>query len=223
MSINDRLKMSREKAGYMSAADAIRAFGWAEAAYRHHENGTRGIPANKIETYARAFNVGIEWLMTGRGKTEGLGKVSPSKSLPVLGAVQGGSFIEAVASPDVDIYMPVAVDPDYSDYEQYLLQVNGPSMNLFYPDGSYAHCVHIEYSPEDIMPDHGDHVIVERRKGDLREVTIKEYTLTNNGPELWPRSTDQAWQSPIQLTDDTPIDEVQITALVIGCYIKRRK
>jgi SOS-response transcriptional repressor LexA len=219
---NERLVKARIKSGYVKASDAVNAFGWKESAYRHHESGRRGIPASVAEKYSRAFNVSIEWLLTGRGKPEGIGKVVPMKKLPVLGRVQAGAFIEAMPIID-DVYLPIATDPDYAGYEQYLLEVAGTSMNEVYPPGSYVHCAHIEFHPDDIMPEHGDHVIVERRHGDLREVTVKEYTLSHEGAKLIPRSTDPSWQNAIILTGDTPIDEVQITALVIGCYIKRRK
>lgn len=222
MSIEDRLRKSRIEAGYASGTETAKAFGWNVVTYRSHENGTRGIPRDKIESYARAFNVSIEWLLTGKGKKDGVGRVIPLRLLPVLGTVQGGAFLEAHTSFD-EIFMPVAADPEYADYQQYLLEVSGPSMNLHYPEGSYVHCVHIEYHPDDVMPKHGDHVIVERRRGDLREVTIKEYILTNAGAELWPRSTEPKWKKPISLTDDLHVDEVMITALVIGSYTRRRR
>jgi SOS-response transcriptional repressor LexA len=220
--IAKRLKQARINSSYDNVVDMVRDFGWNINTYRSHEGGIRGIPATRLETYARAFNVSIDWLQTGRGEKSGIGKTVPLQPLPVHGRVQAGSFVEAM--PDFSgREIPMAVDPDYSDYEQYALEVKGDSMNMHYPSGSFVHCAHIEYHPDDIMPEHGDHVIVERRKGDLREVTVKEFVFTKSGAELWPRSSNPEWQSPINLTDDTPVDEVQITALVIGCYIKRRR
>src|SRR5579884_4109250 len=60
---SERLRAAREKAGYASAADAARAFGWTESAYRHHENGTRGFGADVAKKYARAFKTKPGWLL----------------------------------------------------------------------------------------------------------------------------------------------------------------
>lgn len=220
MTIENRLKEARKNKGYSSGAAAADAFGWSKPTYRSHENGSRGIPRDKLEVYARAFHVSIEWLLTGRGKKDAPQGVLPT-FLPVLGAVQGGAFVEAVPYHD-ELLLPVAPSPEFEEAKQFLLEVKGPSMNLEYAPGTYVHCVQIEFQ-EDITPEHGDHVIVERRRGGLREVTVKEYVLTTEGQELWPRSSDPAWQKPISLHDGDHIDEIVITALVIGSYRVRRR
>ena len=81
-----RLKIAREAAGFETAIDAARAFGWTEVTYRHHENGTRNFPKDKAITYAKAFKVSAEWLMLG---TEG----SARPQLPIVGLVGAGSEI----------------------------------------------------------------------------------------------------------------------------------
>jgi hypothetical protein len=61
---HERLKAARAQAGYRSAADACQAYGWKEAAYRHHENGTRGFyDIGNAVRYARAFRVSPAWLL----------------------------------------------------------------------------------------------------------------------------------------------------------------
>lgn len=67
---HERLKEARQAAGYDSAADAARAFGWSAPLYRHHENGTRGISSKRALIYSRAFKVSPSWLMA----------ISPEKS-----------------------------------------------------------------------------------------------------------------------------------------------
>lgn len=64
--LEDRLKAARKAAGYETAADAARAFGWNENTYRSHESGIRGVPRQSIVKYARAFKVSVDWLLTGR-------------------------------------------------------------------------------------------------------------------------------------------------------------
>jgi transcriptional regulator with XRE-family HTH domain len=63
--IHDRLKKAREARGYRSASDASMALGVREAAYRHHENGTRGITTERARAYATFFRVPFEWLVAG--------------------------------------------------------------------------------------------------------------------------------------------------------------
>ena len=60
---HDRLRSARERAGFESAAEAARTFGWPESRYRHHENGTRGIPLKHAEAYGRAYKVSPAWIV----------------------------------------------------------------------------------------------------------------------------------------------------------------
>lgn len=62
-----RLKEARAEAGYETATDAARAFGWNENTYRSNENGQRGPGRKSAIKYARAFRVSVDWLLTGRG------------------------------------------------------------------------------------------------------------------------------------------------------------
>ena len=73
MSIGERLKAARERAGFPTAAAAAEAFGWPVSTYRSHENGHRGFPAKRAERYASAFRISPEWLLYGR---EGAEKVA---------------------------------------------------------------------------------------------------------------------------------------------------
>lgn len=62
-----RLREARERAGFSTAAEAARHFGWAEVTYRAHEAG-RGLRLSAIEQYATAFGVSPEWLSFGTGE-----------------------------------------------------------------------------------------------------------------------------------------------------------
>lgn len=66
----ERLRRARTAAGFKSASEAARAFGWGDAGYRHHENGTRPISAGAASRYADSFGVSEEWLLFGRGASE---------------------------------------------------------------------------------------------------------------------------------------------------------
>src|SRR4051812_41548287 len=69
--IGDRVKRARVQAGFGEATEAARAHGWPVPTYLSHENGTRGVPLRKLSTYAQAFRVSVEWLITGRGEGPG--------------------------------------------------------------------------------------------------------------------------------------------------------
>ena len=60
----ERLRQARKAAGFASASAAARAHGWNEAAYRHHENGTRGYGIDQAVAYGEAFSVSPTWLLT---------------------------------------------------------------------------------------------------------------------------------------------------------------
>lgn len=66
-SIHDRLREARVAAGFDTAADAARAWGWRIPTYQAHENGNRGVPSKKVRLYAGAFKVNPMWLLTGEG------------------------------------------------------------------------------------------------------------------------------------------------------------
>ena len=70
--IGERLREARIKAGYETAREACKAFGWQENTYRGHENGARNPPRDMVMVYASAYRVSVSWLMSG--KQEGGGK-----------------------------------------------------------------------------------------------------------------------------------------------------
>ncbi|MCS6624366.1 helix-turn-helix domain-containing protein [Roseibacterium beibuensis] len=65
--IAERLRRARINAGFESAREAAGRFGWAEATYTQHENGSRGIRLPVAEKYAQAFGVPAPWLFYGQG------------------------------------------------------------------------------------------------------------------------------------------------------------
>jgi len=65
MEMYQRLRSARTKAGYLRAAHAARAMNINQQTYSSHENGNRGFGRDAAILYARQFNVGLEWLLTG--------------------------------------------------------------------------------------------------------------------------------------------------------------
>lgn len=86
----DRLQEARRKAGYETAVDAARAYGWGESTYISHENGTRGIKPRVADTYAKAFKVTPEWLLYGKTKKTSQ-TMEARPTVPLVGYVGAGA------------------------------------------------------------------------------------------------------------------------------------
>ena len=71
MDMHERLRTARIDAGYETAAQAARAFGWNQYTVASNENGNRAFGRKSAERYASAYRVGLEWLLTGKGKAKG--------------------------------------------------------------------------------------------------------------------------------------------------------
>lgn len=69
--VSERLRRARVKAGYETATDAANFLGVSPPTYASHENGSRGVTADRARRYARAFKVDPEWILYGRGDEKG--------------------------------------------------------------------------------------------------------------------------------------------------------
>lgn len=68
--ISERLSWARAQAGFKSATDAARHYGWNENTYRSHENGAREPKREVAQQYAKAFKVSFDWLFLGTGQAK---------------------------------------------------------------------------------------------------------------------------------------------------------
>jgi SOS-response transcriptional repressor LexA len=125
MTMGERLKLARERAGYPSAAAASRRFSFVEDTYRSHENGVRNFTRDTAVVYARAYRVSVEWLYLGVGDAD-------KKPVPLVGYVGAGAGIVAFddgGSLD-DIEPPPGIGP-----EAVAVKVRGDSMYPRYMEG----------------------------------------------------------------------------------------
>ena len=87
-------------------------------------------------------------------------------------------------------------------------------------DGDYVICVPYFMARKEITD--RDLVIVERRRGATVERTVKQISITNGACELWPRSDDPRFQTPIPCQGPEPDGtEIEITHRVIGSFTPR--
>lgn len=136
--------------------------------------------------------------------------------LPVVGQVAAGMWA-AVEEMDQDEpkYLPAARDPRFPSAQQYLLEVRGDSMNALVMngrpaaifDGDLVHLVSI--TDIGYVPQTGDVIEFERVRdgGHLREVTLKQVEVTQDGVLLWPRSTNARWKDPVRVDDGAKLNE----------------
>ena len=143
--------------------------------------------------------------------------------LPVRHRVCAGAWVEMDDAAQVfpASAQPVAPDSRYAQWPQWLEEVQGDSIDLLIKPGSFAHVVdaiEMGYAARA-----GDLVVVERRRdgGALRERTIKQVAIARHRVELWPRSANPQWATPLIISSGAKPDdgmEVEIVGLVVGAY-----
>jgi SOS-response transcriptional repressor LexA len=144
-----------------------------------------------------------------------------ARRIPVVGDVEAGVWRETVAreTHDIDDFLALDVQGyEAADLKAY--KVSGPSMNAIYPHGRFVVVAH----PSQAGLRNGDHVIVERRRGSMTEVTLKEFVQEEGGRiALWPRSTHPDFQEPFYLTaqDESGQDGLSVIGVVVADYSRR--
>lgn len=127
MRMHERLRKAREQR-FGSAAEAARAFGWNLNTYRSNENGNAPFGRESAVSYASAFGVRLEWLLSGTGtmrQTRG--------KTPVRGKVGAGAAIYPIDEGAFEPIEPPFGAPE--DAEAFL--VTGDSMWPAYREGTF--------------------------------------------------------------------------------------
>jgi SOS-response transcriptional repressor LexA len=178
-----------------------------------------------IQAIAAALDVSAEQLMVASPDAYQPSAVRMrrvKRQIPVLGEVAAGLWREATQRElmRADEF----IDLDVAGYESatlYALKVVGPSMNMFYPNGRYVVIAPAAEAGVRV----GDHVVVERYRAGLVEVTIKELNLDEGGRALlWPKSTDPAFQEPLPVRGEAgDQDAPKIVGVVVADYGRRER
>lgn len=219
-----RLRAAREKAGYPSAADAARAFGWTESAYRHHENGTRAFGADAASRYGRAFKTNPGWLLG----LENVDSGPPARSqqddrLVVNGSVEAGVWRASEAWDDERTFVIEGIPSPVPDAKRFGLVVVGRSMDEHYEPDTVLDCVSI--FDTNVKPQTGDHVICQCIRPDgLRELTVKEYREEHGRYWLVPKSSNPKFE-PVEYdgpdVEHNGDDQISVIGFVIAAYPPR--
>ncbi|WP_198580508.1 XRE family transcriptional regulator [Methylorubrum sp. DB1722] len=169
-----------------------------------------------LQKLAASLETDPSWLAFGGDEDIEAAKAAtaamPPASLPVVGEVAAGRWLEADDHVDVPLYDPVPVQPDtrWPVEAQYGLVVRGTSLNRVAIDGDILACV--DAVTARYRPREDDLIIVEmtRNAGLLRQMTAKRYMRQGTHVELWPDSDDERWQSPIII----PLPEDGLSSLI---------
>lgn len=215
---NERLRQARIAAGYSTAKQAIDAFGFQEAAYRHHENGTRAITPDNAKRYGRAFKVNPGWILGLDAKQE-IELPPESSTLKVLGAVSAGVWLEQTEWAEDDQY-EIEVGPSpIPGVKRFAVKMEGHSMNLIIPPGSDLECAYVDYQ-DGVVPQPGQLVIACREAHDLTEMTCKR--LEKDGEEwiLRAESSRPEFQEPIRLGRPSAHLHIDNGVRIIGIVLR---
>jgi hypothetical protein len=208
----DRLRELRIKKGFETAVDAARRFGWNENVYKSHENGVRGIKPHVAKKYALAFKSTASYILTGDNHAPVVQEVV---SVALRGIVAAGMFKPNDWVPEDHTKVPAVIRNGIPPQKQYAVLVDGPSVNLRIPDGSYAICADFDSYPGGAASGSLVHAVRERR-GEV-EHTLKEIRFTPNGAMLFPVSDHPDHQTPLQI-GNIDGETVSIVGVVIGSY-----
>lgn len=206
MTLGERIRAARRAKG-LSQREVGRRLGVTKNAVSLWEMDRAAPTSGHLRQLAVELEVDSDRLATGR-----LGQLEHSPGLPIRGSVAAGVWREPSGTAELEpVLAPVAPDQRFSVDSQYILRVEGHSMDRIAPPGSMLHCVDIVKSGLEIQ--HADIVVVERCRHGLYETTVKRVRKVGNRVELWPDSGDPAHQKPVEL--GTKGDQVIIKALVI--------
>lgn len=87
--IAERLQFLRKKAGYATATEAARAFGWKPPTYLGHENGDRNPSRDTAKRYAAAYKARWEWILEGGPLLD----APKEETVPIVGDVGAGARV----------------------------------------------------------------------------------------------------------------------------------
>jgi DNA-binding XRE family transcriptional regulator len=221
--VHERLREARREAGYRSAAAAAAALGVNYQTYAGAENGKAGLRPEVAARYARKFRVNLEWLLTSKGPKRPGGPTTMTGvfGLPILGKAQAGQWFDSSLRdpipPEELPRLPVLPD-ERVDGEQYVLQVEGDSLDLIVPDGGYVVCVEFSGLTGGLRDGLVCHVERHRDAGQLVEVTLKVVERRRGAWWLVPKSSNPKWQG-VRLGESLEAaDEVAVRGIVVGVY-----
>lgn len=212
-----KIRDQREKLGLTQKrlAELVRT---SPPQIRRLELGERKLTKEWAERIAPHLEISPQDLMFGdETPPQTAGTV---RAVPVVGDVQAGHFLEIddvrndyFSSPTGETVASVDV-PGVPASVQVAWNVIGDSMDLLCQDGGIAISVPIYQFDRDLRE--GQIVVVQRERGGLFEITVKQLSIQNGDYHLVPRSTNPSHKIIVISPDNqSDTETVQIIAVVI--------
>lgn len=208
----DILRSARIARGFASAAEAARHFGWKEAAYTHHENGTRGIRPEAARRYARAFGLDEGSLL---GLTLGGVHIAADQGVPVVGTAAWGVWRDRSVMESSKTTEAINVPRGARLPQRMAVLIDDASIDKAIPRGFYA-----IYEP---LPSDGLHsvqsgkfLVIRRQRDGLEELTVRRILGAVDGEvKLSSHSTSGQFRDVITIA---PGSDIEVLGVVVGQY-----
>lgn len=213
----DVLRKARKAKGFATAADAARSFGWNEATYTSHENGTRGIRLMAARRYSRAFNIPLSGLI-GVESERLTNRIVETESVRVIGKAALGIWRDsALDNNNISQGIQYLSIPAGDAMRQAAVEVADESVNRLIAAGEFAIIGPISET-ELALLDTG-YLYVERARGTLIERTIRRAQKRKaDRLELSTYSTEPRFSEVITYPSSRPDETVKILGRVTGKY-----
>lgn len=190
--------------------ELARKVGTSKSTISRYLNKSRQFPVNKVDDYAKVFNVTPEYILGFDEDSFEVDLGTTTHKVTYYGKVSAGNF-EGVAIDNRELDVPDIAFNGRNPKECIALQVNGDSMNKILSNGSYI-IIHDYRRNQDYRLNNND-ILVLRLGG---EYTVKRVRRTETKLHLDPVSYSDEFKTNSYDLDS--IDEIEVIGKVIYNY-----
>lgn len=197
------------KKGFTSN-ELARKVGSSKSTISRYLNKSRQFPVNKVDDYAKVFNVTPEYILGFDEDSFEVDLGTTTHKVTYYGKVSAGNF-EGVAIDNRELDVPDIAFNGRNPKECIALQVNGDSMNKILANGSYI-IIHDYRRNQDYRLNNND-ILVLRLGG---EYTVKRVRRTETKLHLDPVSYSDEFKT--NTFDLESLEEIEVIGKVIYNY-----
>ena len=190
--------------------ELARKVGASKSTISRYLNKSRQFPVNKVDDYAKVFNVTSEYILGFDEDSFEVDLGTTTHKVTYYGKVSAGNF-EGVAIDNRELEVPEIAFNGRNPKECIALQVNGDSMNKILSNGSYI-IIHDYRRNQDYRLNNND-ILVLRLGG---EYTVKRVRRTEAKLHLDPVSYSDEFKT--NTFDLESLEEIEVIGKVIYNY-----
>lgn len=190
--------------------ELARKVGASKSTISRYLNKSRQFPVNKVDDYAKVFNVTSEYILGFDEDSFEVDLGTTTHKVTYYGKVSAGNF-EGVAIDNRELDVPDIAFNGRNPKECIALQVNGDSMNKILSNGSYI-IIHDYRRNQDYRLNNND-ILVLRLGG---EYTVKRVRRTETKLHLDPVSYSDEFKT--NTFDLESLEEIEVIGKVIYNY-----